>query len=73
VVVRDGAAHFYERKSKGFVGKDGWDLQKIDVGIAMSHLAAGLAERGITAAFASADPGLPVPQAVEYIASCGLG
>ena len=73
VVVRDGAAHFYEKKSKGFVGKDGWDLQKIDVGIAMSHLAAGLAERGITAAFASADPGLPVPQAVEYIASCGLG
>ena len=70
VVVTGGDAHFYEKKSKGFAGKDGWDLQKIDVGIAMSHLAAGLAERGAKADFTFADPGLPMPADTEYIASC---
>ena len=73
VVVVGPTVHFYERKTKGFVGKDGWDLQKIDVGIAMSHLAAGLAERGTKAVFSFDDPGLPLPQTTEYVASCGIG
>ena len=73
VVLAGGAAHFYEKKTKGFAGKDGWDLQKIDVGIAMSHLAAGLAERGTKAMFTFEDPGLPTPPATEYVASCGIG
>ena len=72
VVVSGDNIHFYERKTKGFAGKDGWDLQKIDVGIAMSHLAAGLAERGAKAVFTFDDPGLPVPPATEYIASCRI-
>ena len=73
VVLLDGTAHFYEKKSKGFAGKDGWDLQKIDLGIAMNHLAAGLAERGADACFTCADPGLPAPPDTEYMASCPIG
>ncbi|MCR5174528.1 MAG: nitroreductase [Oscillospiraceae bacterium] len=70
VLLLGGTAHFYEKKSRGFAGKDGWDLQKIDVGIAMNHLSAGLAERGAKADFTFADPGLPMPADTEYIASC---
>jgi hypothetical protein len=70
VLLLGGTAHFYEKKSRGFAGKDGWDLQKIDVGISMNHLSAVLSERGAKADFTFADPGLPIPADTEYIASC---
>ena len=34
VVLKDGKAHFYEKQNGGYVASDGWDLQKIDLGIA---------------------------------------
>ena len=39
-VIIDGKnVHFYEKKSRGFVSENGWDIQKIDIGIAMCHFA----------------------------------
>ena len=72
-VIWDGrAAHFYEKKNRGYVSASGWDLQKIDLGIALCHFSRALAEKGITAAFGINDPGLTAPQDTEYIASFGL-
>ncbi len=69
VVVDGKQAHFYEKKSKGYVDASGWDLQKIDLGIALCHFSRGMAEKGIRAEFVIDDPGLVTPQDTEYIAS----
>ena len=66
-VVMDGAkAHFYEKKSKGYVDASGWDLQKVDMGIAMCHFAFGAGDR---VGLSLADPGLPTPEETSYIAT----
>ena len=65
-VVMDGSkAHFYEQKSKGYA-EGGWDLQKVDMGIALYHFALGMGEK---VRLEMADPGIPVPEATEYIAT----
>ena len=69
-VVWDGKTdHFYEKKSRGFVSASGWDLQKIDMGIAMNHFVRVLAEKEIGAEFVISDPGMSTPPDTEYIAS----
>jgi nitroreductase len=61
--------HFYEKRDKGYAGEKTGDLQKIDVGIALCHFVMGLEERGEKPEVVIADPGIPVPGAVEYIAT----
>ena len=67
VVLKDGKAHFYEKHNGGYVASDGWDLQKIDLGIALCHFAAAIEECGKKAIFAVEDPGIEVPDGVQYI------
>ena len=64
-VVKDGSSyHLYEKHGKGFTAQAQWDVQKIDVGIALCHLmnvsGGDLVIR---------DPGIPVPDDTEYIAT----
>lgn len=69
-VVRDGNAfHFYERRSRGCVDKTGWDLQKIDLGIALCHFALAAEALGREAVFSQEDPGLRAPENTSYLAS----
>lgn len=68
-VTADGAVHFYEKMSRGFVSDDGWDLQKIDLGIALCHFEKTAAECGIATSFEIVDPGLPAEDGTRYIAS----
>ena len=73
-VLRCGETlHFYEKKSKGFTGADGWDIQKIDLGIALCHAACAIEETGCKAVFSMEDPGLPHPADTVYIASVFAG
>ena len=72
VVLKGNTAHFYEKRSKGYVRADGWDLQKVDMGIAMCHFACGLEAGRCRFAFSGADPGLRHPEDAIYIASCRL-
>ena len=66
-VVMDGKqAHFYEKKSRGYVDASGWDLQKVDMGIALYHFAYGLDEN---VRLTIADPGLSAPEGVAYVAT----
>ena len=66
-VVMDGKhAHFYEKKSKGYVDATGWDLQKVDIGITLCHFAYGLDEN---VRLILADLGLSVPDGVDYVAT----
>jgi nitroreductase len=68
VVVKDGAAHFYEYKTKGY-DSNGWDLQKIDVGIALCHFELSAKELGIPVSFKIDDPGISLPENTVYVAS----
>ncbi len=72
VVVDGDNVHFYEKKSKGFESDTGWDLQKVDMGIALCHFAAGLDVTGQSADFVIDDPGICHPADLAYIATYRL-
>ena len=68
VVMNGNEFHFYEKNTRGYVN-DGWDLQKIDMGIALCHLVCGAEEKGMKYHLEIKDPGLSVPENTEYIAT----
>ena len=68
--VADGEkVHFYEKHSRGYTDPGGWDLQKVDMGIAMCHFAFVMEDR---VRLVTADPGLPAPEDTEYIATLAV-
>ena len=71
-VCCDDKVHFYEKRSKGYVAKNGWDLQKIDVGIALCHFELAAKECGLDVCLELADPAVPVREDVQYIATYQL-
>ncbi|MBQ3660670.1 MAG: nitroreductase family protein, partial [Firmicutes bacterium] len=56
LVVCGDAIHFYEKKDKGYDNGD-WDLQKVDLGIALCHFLRMTKAAGLSPAFAIEDPG----------------
>ena len=72
LVFCGNTVHFYEKRSKGYVDKTGWDMQKIDLGIAMCHFAAGMEAQGREPEFSIEDPDSPVPLDTTYMASVRL-
>lgn len=69
VVVCGDTVCFYEKQSKGFVSADGWDLQKVDLGIALCHFVCGMEEKGRALEFLLEDPGLVPPADAAFIAA----
>ena len=69
VVVKENAAHFYLRHTKGFVSEAVGDMQKIDMGIALCHFALAAEESGLNVRFSINDPGIDAGPNREYIAS----
>lgn len=69
VVVKENAAHFYLKHTKGFVSEAVGDMQKIDMGIALCHFALAAEESGLDVQFCISDPGIAVELDTEYIAS----
>ena len=67
-VLSEGCVHFYEKRSPGYVGENGWDLQKIDMGIALSHFELAAKECGCEASLQICDPA-PAAEELQYIAS----
>ena len=59
--------------SKGFQDADtGWDIQKIDIGIALKHFVMGAEEAGYKPQILVEDPQIAAPENVEYRVSCIL-
>ena len=67
VILCGASAHFYEKKSRGFVSDATGDLQKVDLGIALCHFDLAVRDAGMTAAYSIANPGIPVEADMEYI------
>ena len=68
VVLQGEKAHFYEKQSRGY-DSGGWDIQKIDLGIALCHFELAAKALGLTPSFEIADPGLSFPDDTRYIGS----
>ena len=68
IVLCKNGAHFFEKKSAGY-DKNGFDIQKLDLGIALCHFDLALNSARITHEFALCDPGLNAPEGCVYIAS----
>ena len=69
VLMCGGKAHFYEKQSKGYVSADGWDLQKIDLGIALCHFELAARECGQDVSLEIFYPAIALQANVQYIAS----
>ena len=68
-VVCGDKTHFYEKRSKGYVSPDGWDIQKIDMGIALCHFEAAAKESGLEVSMEICDPSLPGQEDLVYTAT----
>ena len=69
-VVNEGRVHFYEYHTIGESSLG--DIQKLDIGIALAHFHLVAAEQGCEVRFAQQDPGIAVPDGLEYIATCEI-
>ena len=72
LVLRDGLFHFYLRHDKGYIGEAVGDLQKIDMGIALSHFVLAARIKGLEPTVTIIDPAIPAPPGMEYIATVEL-
>ena len=68
IVLCGDQAHFYEKHRSAASG-GGFDIQKVDLGIALCHFALSGAAHGIGIDFSIDDPGLKTPEGVDYIGS----
>lgn len=72
-IVRQGNVyHFYEKKDKGFINPNTGDLQKIDLGIAISHFMTSLKDSGVESKLVLENPAIACPEDTEYIASVNV-
>ena len=71
-VLQGRLVHFYEKPDKGYVDKTGWDLQRVDLGIALCHFLRAAEALGREAALRLEDPGLETPEGIRYVATWAL-
>ena len=67
LVLNNNKVYFYKKISKGFT-RDGFDVQKVDLGIALNHFIHGLNNKNIDYVFEINDPNNKVEDC-EYIAT----
>ena len=68
VICCGDCIHFYEKKSKGMASGT-WDIQKIDMGIALCHFELGAVESGLHPVLYVENPGMSGRDGLIYIAS----
>ncbi|WP_026511345.1 nitroreductase family protein [Butyrivibrio sp. LC3010] len=72
VVIEGNKAHFFEKHDKGFVNEN-YDLQRIDVGIALYHFESQLISEGKKAELTTEALSIAVPDDTDYIATYCFG
>lgn len=70
-IVKDtNKSHFYLKHTKGYAKYLAYDLQRVDMGIAMCHFELAANELGIDGKWHISDPGsIETPQDTEYVVS----
>ncbi len=72
VVVDGNEARFYEARTLGRPGAEGWDIQKIDMGIAMYHFAAAVEQASGDWEFRPGAPSEGLPEKIFPVATFTL-
>lgn len=65
-VTCGNAVHFFEKKSAG-MATENYDIQKVDMGIALAHFDLTLEEQGVKGRFVKNKPDLAAADGLEYI------
>lgn len=68
IVIEGNKAHFFEKKDKGFENPQ-YDLQKIDIGIALFHFESQMLEEGRKPVLSVEKPAITTPEQTEYVAT----
>ena len=68
VVVADGMAHFYLKRSKGVGHERKIDIQMVDIGISLCHFALAAEEKDLHVTFEQENP-MIISEGMEYVAS----
>ncbi len=68
IVIDGKKAHFYEKHDKGFLNPN-YDLQKIDLGIALYNFEAQMLSEARKPVLSMDVPGIAIPDGVDYIAT----
>ncbi len=68
IVIDGRKAHFYEKHDKGFLTPN-YDLQKIDIGIALYNFETQLLEEGRKPVLSVENPGISVKEGMDYVAT----
>ncbi len=69
VTDNKGEAHFYLKHGQDRFADGGWNIQKIDMGIALCHFELAVEQCGVRVSFEINDPGIAAGENTEYIAS----
>ena len=67
IVKNGGMFHFYLFRALGYKEALGYDIQRLDIGIAMCHLEVVIKELGFEGKWINEDPGLILEKNTEYI------
>ncbi|MCR5388662.1 MAG: nitroreductase [Lachnospiraceae bacterium] len=68
IVLGPNTAHFYIKHDRGYKMAD-YDLQMVDLGIALYHFEKALSEAGNSPKLEVADPGIAIPDQMNYVAT----
>lgn len=69
-IVKDGNSfHFFLCRTTGYKGALGFDIQRLDIGIAMCHFEAMVNELELTGKWTDNNPDLTLDKNIEYIVS----
>lgn len=70
ILIKDGAVHFFEYKEPGYSDSFPYDIQRLDMGIAVAHFDLSVQEKGIQGHFDTAsEPQLTLPAHMRYCCS----
>lgn len=68
--VKEGDnVHFYELRTPSYSEKLGYDIQRVDMGIAMCHFHMGALEYKLSGEFKTVNPNIHTPELADYICS----
>ena len=68
IVIEDNKAHFFEAHDKGYITPD-YDLQKIDIGIALYNFETQLLSEGRKPVLSCDKPDVTAPEGMDFVAT----
>ncbi|NLE23943.1 MAG: nitroreductase [Clostridiaceae bacterium] len=69
IVKSENMFHFFLCRTPGYKGIVGFDIQRLDIGIAMCHFELMVQELGLKGLWVAQDPGITLEKNTEYIIS----